>query len=522
MSNRSKASSKRRARRRGRPESTRDAGRRRGDGDRPPRGDAARTKRAPPRRPARSSADAAGAGSAPTAGERDGVTGVVQSFELGRGFLEVETAAGSRFAVSAAVPGDRLALAPTVDGTLGDEDRSLPRAEVRAVLAPAADRITAPCAVLERCGACTLQQMRYGAQLRAKAAALRELLDQLGGSPHGPPKIAGLSRPVGYRTRLLMPAAGRGRTLRFGFYRRGTFSLTRAEGCPVQHPLTLALLAQVRQVLCAHDVAATHDGRRAAPSGWLHGIAIRVSEEAGEVTLLARHEQLPDPRLVEQLIRLPGLDGLHLSTNPKRSSYLMGETVGHLAGAPRLSLSLCGERFALSPATFFQTCTEGAELLARAVLDALPQRCERLADLYGGAGIFTRLARGRWREALVIESNPSAIGDLREALAARPLGSIQLVCNRVEGALGQLSRFRPDAVIVDPPRRGCHPRVIAALAKIRPRAVIYVACGARALLRDGRALLAAGYRLQRAAAIDMFAHTPHLEIAATFEHPHPV
>lgn len=437
------------------------------------------------------------------------------------------TAFGRRFSVSAGVPGDRLRVVlprradPSNAKARAEDD--LPPARRLELVEAAPHRVQAPCAQLERCGACSLQELRYGQQLAAKAQALRMQLAPLGAEVASQARVRALKNPFAYRTRLLMAAGGVPGRLRFGFYERGAFGEpVPAEGCPVQHPLTLALLAMATQVLDAANVAPTNaDDPRL---GWLHGLSIRIDpiRSRGEITLLGKTEQLPrGPALAEQLASLPGVDAVHLSISPKRSSYPLSDVMVHLAGGKRTVFTLAGQSFPLSPGTFFQTCHEGAELLAELVLELLPTRFDCLADVYGGVGVFSRLTAGRWERAVVAEASPSAVADLEAALSKNDRLPLRIIPGRVEQTIRRVLGANPDVVLLDPPRRGCQRPVIEEIGKAAPATVLYLACGMDALLRDGRALLAAGYRLDVAQAIDMFPHTPHLEVVARFAYDPP-
>lgn len=449
------------------------------------------------------------------AGQRPTLEGSVSPLNLeGAGnLLEID---GRRFTVADAVPGDQLVIRP-----LRDKGQPIP-ARVVKVLKPSPARTAAPCGLLGRCGGCACQSMAYESQLQAKREALVRTL-----SPWCPSEmvdsVRGLSAPFGYRTRLLVQAAppSKGeRGLRLGFFQRGTTQLVEGAGCPVQHPLTLATLAMVRQALIAEKIRATMPGDPDV-RGWLHGVAIRVDPptQSSEVTLIvrkARHDSLP--QLVARLSMLPGLSSLNLAVNPTRSSYLFdGATFKHLAGARRAIFHLGGQAFHLSPGAFFQTSYEGANLLAQVVEEMLPESIETLADLYGGVGVFARLNAARWRQAVVAESNPKAVADLRAFLnqPEAPEG-LSVLEGPVEGVLPEVLAMNPDAVILDPPRSGCAEGVVSRLAKARPGVVVYVSCHAPSLSRDGASLLARGYKLERVVAVDMFPHTHHLETVARF------
>ena len=76
-----------------------------------------------------------------------------------------------------------------------------------------------------------------------------------------------------------------------------------------------------------------------------------------------------------------------------------------------------------------------------------------------------------------------------------------------------------DAVILDPPRKGCEPEVLAALSDNRGRRVLYLSCNPATLARDAKSLTAAGYLLERVTPFDMFPHTGHVETLAEFSLP---
>ncbi|MCK5798608.1 MAG: 23S rRNA (uracil(1939)-C(5))-methyltransferase RlmD [Deltaproteobacteria bacterium] len=430
------------------------------------------------------------------------------------------TLGARRYAIAAAVPGDRLRVLPPrrdqIPMRLRGTDTPALAARI-AVVEPSPERVVAPCSVLLDCGACAIQEQRYAAQIEAKTVGLRALLAPLGGQGERI-EVRGLARPFGYRSKLTMATGGTSGALRFGFYARGSFGEpVAAEGCPVQHPLTLSTLAMVRQTLDATHVAPTKGNNPRI--GWLHGVMVRVdpSRGAAEITLLGRNARPPGrATFAEQLGALPGVEGVHLNVNPRRSSYALGDAFVHLAGAPRMTFTLAGHAFRLSPGSFFQTSHEGAEVLAAAVLELLPEEMRCLADLYGGVGVFSRLTVGRWERALVAEANPHAIADLRADLASGTHLPLRVIPGRVEQTIHRVLDAQPDVILLDPPRRGTQPKVLGEIGGAAPDRVVYIACGMEALVTDATRLRRAGYRIDRVIGVDMFPHTPHLEVVCSF------
>jgi 23S rRNA (uracil1939-C5)-methyltransferase len=371
--------------------------------------------------------------------------------------------------------------------------------------------------------------MDYRAQLQAKSEQLRAALSRQ--LEHRPDDVTvtGLgdhdrdrAAPFGFRTKLLMAAAGPAGGLRLGFYRLGTLELVPAEGCPVQHPQALAVLSTVRQILDAHGVGASTSIEGRSSRGWLHALGVRVDPPtaSSELVLCGRSTRVPrGAALIDQLSRVPTVRAVHLSASAQRSSYPAEPPFKRLAGGRRIPFSLAGERFSLGPGTFFQTSARGAELLARQVLSVLPEQIDCLVDLYAGAGLFALFARDRWRRAVAVESSSLAVADLRHHLRQHPAEGLSVVGDRVESCIERvLHRCRAeDVVLLDPPRRGCRPEVIAALLRCRPPTVIYISCGFPALLEQGRRLVEGGYSVTTASAVDMFPHTAHLEVVVRFD-----
>jgi len=430
------------------------------------------------------------------------VEGEVLPFELGQDGVAVQVGQ-RRLMLPAGVPGDRVRLVVTERGQALDR-----------LLEPAKTRVTPACPLLDSCGGCSLQAMGYRAQLEAKADGLRRALVELGAAELPVPEVAGLARPYGYRTRLLMAAGGRPGELRLGFYRRGSMVLVPAEGCPVQHPQSLATLASVRQVLDAFRVAPSST----PGAGWLHAVGVRVDPVSGETEVALSASSPRAPRdLAAQLASLPTVSGVHLTVNPERTSYPMEAPFRTLTGRPHTAFTLGGERILISPGTFLQTCAEANEQLLQCLHALLPDRVDLLADLYAGAGLLALGTRTRWRRAVTLEANPVAVGDLRRYLRHFGLSHVTVLEGRVEQRIDEALQHGPDVVLLDPPRRGCQPRVIDALLDHRPPLLLYVGCGFEALMAQSRRLVQGGYRVTGAAAVDMFPHTTQLELVLRFE-----
>jgi 23S rRNA (uracil1939-C5)-methyltransferase len=171
---------------------------------------------------------------------------------------------------------------------------------------------------------------------------------------------------------------------------------------------------------------------------------------------------------------------------------------------------VAGRPFHVSPDSFFQIRADGAERLVRLVADALQHHAvSTVVDLYAGVGLFAGTLHDRGFTMLAaVEGNPSAVADARTNLVG--------VCRVVKADVKQWKGMPASAVVADPSRDGLRPEGVAAVLRCAPRVVVLVSCDAAALGRDAALLHTEGFGLESAQPIDLFPHTPHIEVVSTF------
>lgn len=351
--------------------------------------------------------------------------------------------------VSFAAPGE------LVEALVEREYPDYLQAVVSRVIEPSPDRVEPRCPLFGECGGCQLQHMRYPAQLAAKELVVREQLRRIGRLDDSVVRpIRGAADPWGYRNHLRFSTGKKYGDV--GYIGRKGYGLLRAEQCPIADPWVEELLPRLQ----GHGAG-------------LHQIQLRHSAETG--TFLVN----------------PAIPGLDLPTGQK--AYV--EELG-------------GARFDVSASAFFQVNHAQAEVMIELVGDALPERGELLIDGFAGVGTFAVLFANRFARVLAIEESNSAAKDSERNLAQAP--NVEMLVGKVEDVLPQLEE-RPDAIVLDPPRPGCAPPVLAAILEFQPATVVYVSCNPATLARDLRILVDGGYQLEQVTPLDMFPQTGHIE-----------
>jgi len=236
-------------------------------------------------------------------------------------------------------------------------------------------------------------------------------------------------------------------------------------------------------------------------------------------------------------LRLTGLQNLLLTVEPRGSGLLwrlrvnskrwpredLARRVAELLPDVTLlddsmSLDFWDMTFRVRSDTFVQTNYRQMLVLYRTALDMLaPRAGERVLDLYAGIGtISVAVAREGAGSVTAIEENPHAV-QLGRLNARINSARVELIPGKVEEVMRGVRLGDHDAVILDPPRAGCEPAAIAELIRLGAPRLVYVSCEPSTHARDIVALVRGGYRVRRAAIVDMFPQTYHIESVALLE-----
>lgn len=352
------------------------------------------------------------------------------------------------------LPGERVVVRIT-EGTA--MSRFL-RGDAVQVVRPSPGRVRAPCpyAAPGGCGGCDFQHVDVATQRELLGFVVSEQLRRLAGIERDVEvEPVGSGDGLGWRTRVAFTADGAGR---LGLRRHRSHEVVPLDRCLIAHP-ALPAVTQRRWQAATVEVAVAGSGDTAV---------------------------LADNRLVD--------------------------------GRPRLRERVRGREFRVSTGGFWQVHPQAAETLVDAVLQyAAVQPGEAVCDLYAGAGLFAVFLAGQVGEGgrvTLVESGAQAVSDARRNL--HDLRQADIVHGSVATQLRSLSGPY-DVVVLDPPRTGARAGVVARIADLRPRRVVYVACDPAALSRDIATFRQRGYHLSGLRAFAMFPMTHHVECVAMFE-----
>ncbi|WP_110664999.1 TRAM domain-containing protein [Salinicola halophilus] len=410
---------------------------------------------------------------------------------------------------------DRALTGERVEVAIHRQRRRFDEAHVRKRLTDAPTRVVPPCEYFERCGGCDLQHLAVAAQRDHKRGVLAELLSQHaitrfadgGELVDDIDVIAGSDSGYRRRARLGVKRDASG-TIRFGFRARGSEQLVDIAHCYVLAPELAALLPALRRQLESLSVA-RHVGH----------LELLLADDGQAVVVVRQLRDIVED--TERWREFASRASVSVALLKGRES----RTLEWLVPPPALSVSVESRTgtvsLAVEPGDFLQVNAEVNQRLidtARQWLDLSGK--ERLLDLFAGIGNFSLALAGDVESVTAVEGSAAMVARLRDNAArnARANVTARQADLAVPGEALVDALAEHDTVLLDPPRDGAD-AVCRALAASSVERVLYVSCHAAALARDLATLCTAGFRLERLAMADMFAHTAHLEAVALLTRP---
>lgn len=393
------------------------------------------------------------------------------------------------------------------------------RALVEEVVRPSPNRAAPACSAYPACGGCQIQHLSYPEQLRFKQQVVERALAHIGkltGVQVLP--TLGMEHPWAYRNKAQFPLAQKRDRLVAGFFAPRSHQVVEITSCPLQHPRANQALEVLLRAASELGIPGYDEEKG---QGLLRHLLVRVAVKTGELMLVLVSRSLEIPRLRRLTARLvegvPGLTSLLLNVNPRRTNVILGQEWYTLWGSPTITEYLGPYRFRISGGSFFQVNpTQTVKLYEKAVEFAGLTGQETVLDAYCGIGTISLFLAARAHYVHGIEVVASAVEDARLNARENGIKNAEFHLGEVEEALPRLlaAGVRPDVVVVDPPRQGCRPEVLSALAAARPKRLVYVSCNPATLARDLGILVEHGLTPTVAQPVDMFPQTYHVESVA--------
>ena len=408
------------------------------------------------------------------------------------------------------------AVGDVIDALILKVKKNVAYAKVSAIITPSPDRIVPDCPVSERCGGCVYRHISYDAELRAKRQKVIDAVTRIGGLDA---ELVGNIIPSenigGYRNKAMIPVGlDRDGSVVMGYYARHSHRITPCIDCQLSPPIFNAIAADFYDFIRSRPHLVYTPANR---SGIRH-LYLRYAGTSGDVMVCivaGKRTFLDDTVLYNSLTeKYPQIKTITVNVNPDDTNVILGRKTYTVTGDGTITDTLCGLRFSLSPPSFYQVNRDQAErLYAKAREYAAFSGGETLLDLYCGTGTIGLSMAGDCRELIGVEIIPEAIEDAKLNAAHNGITNARFLCGDATDAAAMLKGegIAPDVIVVDPPRKGLTPELIAIIAEMSPNRVVYVSCDPATLARDLKLFTERNYSIKEITPVDMFPRTSHVE-----------
>jgi 23S rRNA (uracil1939-C5)-methyltransferase len=379
-------------------------------------------------------------------------------------------------------------------------------------------RIKPLCPVYGKCGGCQLQHIDYSSQLELKRKTVYDAIKRIGGVPD--PCVDGcIPSPSqwGYRNKASLPVqTDRMEKFIAGFYKNRSHDIVPFIGCPVLLPK-----------LESNVVALLRDLKEAGLVGWnehnsnvmnfIRHLVFRTAKFTDHSlcgVVAGRSANREEARKLKNIAAglSDHLKGMVFNKNLSKGNFIWGDEFSSIHGDTVMQEMLGKYRFNFEISSFFQINSEQAlALYEYAAKMAAGESPENILELYSGAGTLTAFLSEAAKHVTAVEEWPQASKYLKINAELNGLNNITGHSGSAEDVSEALSGEKFNTIVLDPPRTGCDPRVIAAIIKISPQKIVYVSCGPATLARDIKGLISNGWSIENIQPFDMFPQTGHVE-----------
>lgn len=389
-------------------------------------------------------------------------------------------------------------------------------ARAEEVLTPSPDRIEPDCPVSRSCGGCVYRHISYDAELSAKRQKVIDAVTRIGKlSAELVKDIIPSENIYNYRNKAMIPIGlDRSGEVVMGFYARHSHNIMHCLRCQLS-PEVFNEIAGDFYTFLRHrpQLVYTPRDRR----GVRH-LYLRYAESTGDVMVcvVAGDRYFEDDTLLYDSLKekYSCIKSIVVNVNPDDTNVILGKRSYTVYGDDSIADTLCGLRFEIAPAAFYQVNRSQAERLYGKAKDyAALTGSETLLDLYCGAGTIGLSMADRCRELIGVEIIPEAIENAKRNAARNGVRNARFLCGDAVKAAETLRAegIRPDVIVVDPPRKGLTPELINTIVQMAPERVVYVSCDPATLARDLKLFSEKDYSVKEITPCDMFPRTAHVE-----------
>ena len=383
------------------------------------------------------------------------------------------------------------------------------------------------CSIFPACGGCMYQTMSYEEQMKMKGDQVKEILDAAILEDYEFEGVKASPKEFAYRNKMEFSFGDEYKDgpLSLGLHKKGsTYDVLTAADCKLVHEDMTKILLCVLEYFKEKNVAYY---KKMQHVGYLRHLLLRRGDQTGEilVNLVTTTQEEHDLSLLVDALLALQLEGkivgiLHI-LNDSLSDVVQSDETRILYGQDFFYEKLLDMDFKITPFSFFQPNTKGAEILYKTVRDYIGDiHNMTVFDLFSGTGTIAQVLAPVAKQVIGVEIVEEAVEAAKENAEHNGLSNCKFIAGDVFKVLDEIEE-KPDVIVLDPPRDGIHPKALPKILDYGVDKIVYISCKVTSLARDLEMIQARGYRVEKCTAVDQFCQTVHVETVVLLSHKKP-
>ena len=449
------------------------------------------------------------------------VEGFIEKVEFpNKGILHIE-GEEKTVVVKNALPGQKVSV------MLQKVRKGKAEGRIVEVLQPAPAEIPSSCPHFAMCGGCTYQNLPYEEQLKLKEAQVKELLNEACITDYEWEGIKASPVQFAYRNKMEFSFGDEYKDgpLSLGMHKRGSFhDIVNVEQCQIVDEDFRMILKATLEFFKKEKVPYYHRMRH---TGVLRHLLVRKAVRTGEILVdlvTTRESEVADKQWAEVLLSLPlegEIAGILHTYNDSVADVVKDEGTEILYGQDYFYEELLGLKFKISPFSFFQTNSLGAEVLYETARSYIGDTKDKVIfDLYSGTGTIAQILAPVAKKVVGVEIVEEAVEAAKVNTGLNGLTNCTFWAGDVLKVIDELGEV-PDLIVLDPPRDGVNPKALEKITNFGVERMVYISCKPTSLARDLEMLQGRGYKVEKVVCVDMFPATVHVETVVMLSHKKP-
>lgn len=377
------------------------------------------------------------------------------------------------------------------------------------------------------CGGCVYQDIPYESQLDLKKNMVKEIIDEVC-KDYEFEGIIGSPQCKGYRNKMEFSFGDEFKEgpLALGLHKKGSFhDIVSITDCKIVDDDYNSILKEVLAFFENMEVPFYHKMQH---QGYLRHLLVRRTTRTEEIMVVLvttstweqceESKRLNEEEMLEMLknrllsLNLNGkISGFLHTYNDSLSDVVQSDKTDIVYGKDYITENILGLNFKISPFSFFQTNSLGAEVLYEKARSYVGETKDKVIfDLYSGTGTIAQMLAPVAKSVTGVEIIEEAVEAAKENAKLNGLDNCKFIAGDVLKVVDELED-KPDLIVLDPPRDGINPKALSKIIDFGVDRLVYISCKPTSLGRDLVMLQERGYKVEKVCAVDMFPNTNHVE-----------